>query len=93
MCVYFICIYIFLYIHFRQSYDVLMNLMIDGLPHTSSTNNLDLKNPYFRYTGQPPQPPPGVNTISPSESYWANLDLQSTTSGIFNFIPTILITN
>lgn len=56
--------------------------MIDGLPHTSSSNNLDLKNPYFRYTGQPPQPPPGVNTISPSESYWANLDLQSTT-GIF----------
>lgn len=56
--------------------------MIDGLPHTSSSNNLDLKNPYFRYTGQPPQPP-GVNTVSPSESYWANLDLQSTTSGIF----------
>jgi len=68
---------------FRQSYDVFINLMIDGLPHTSSSNNLDLKNPYFRYTGQPPQPPPGVNTISPSESYWANLDLQSTTSGIF----------
>lgn len=73
----------------RQSYDVFINLMIDGLPHTSSSNNLDLKNPYFRYTGQPPQPPPGVNTISPSESYWANLDLQSTTSALnmVNGIP------
>ncbi|XP_050421077.1 probable histone-arginine methyltransferase CARMER [Adelges cooleyi] len=70
----------------RQSYDVLMTLMIDGLPHTSSSNNLDLKNPYFRYTGQPPQPPPGVNTISPSESYWANIDLQST-SALVNGIP------
>jgi histone-arginine methyltransferase CARM1 len=57
--------------------------MIDGLPHTSSSNNLDLKNPYFRYTGQPPMPPPGVNTISPSENYWANLDLQSTILDIF----------
>jgi histone-arginine methyltransferase CARM1 len=69
----------------RQSYDVLINLMVDGLPHTSSSNNLDLKNPYFRYTGQPPQPPPGVNTISPSESYWANLDLQ--TLNMVNGIP------
>lgn len=71
--------------------------MIDGLPHTSSTNNLDLKNPYFRYTGQPPQPPPGVNTVSPSESYWTNLDLQSTTSSMIynrfynNIILLILI--
>lgn len=63
---------------FRQSYDVLINLMIDGLPHTSSSNNLDLKNPYFRYTGHPI---PTVNTISPSENYWANLELQNTTSG------------
>ncbi|XP_025414682.1 histone-arginine methyltransferase CARMER isoform X1 [Sipha flava] len=69
----------------RQSYDVLINLMIDGLPHTSSSNNLDLKNPYFRYTGQPPMPPPGVNTISPSENYWANLDLQ--TLNMVNGIP------
>jgi len=76
-------------IFIRQSYDVLINLMVDGLPHTSSSNNLDLKNPYFRYTGQPPQPPPGVNTISPSESYWANLDLQSTTSGIFIIVFSI----
>ncbi|VVC42695.1 Hypothetical protein CINCED_3A009103 [Cinara cedri] len=69
----------------RQSYDVLINLMIDGLPHTSSSNNLDLKNPYFRYTGQPLQPPPGVNTLSPSESYWANLDIQ--TLNMVNGIP------
>lgn len=57
--------------------------MVDGLPHTISSNNLDLKNPYFRYTGQSQTPLPNVNLISPSESYWANLDLQSTVFDIF----------
>lgn len=35
-----------------------------------STNVLDLKNPFFRYTGLPQQPPPGTNTQSPTETYW-----------------------
>ncbi|XP_076052499.1 arginine methyltransferase 4 isoform X2 [Oratosquilla oratoria] len=59
----------------RQSYDVKMELRVEGTD-TMSTNTLDLKNPYFRYTGIAPQPPPGQNTTSPSEDYWAQLDVQ-----------------
>jgi len=40
-----------------------------------SCNVLDLKNPFFRYTGQQPQPPPGNNHTSPSEAYWNQHDL------------------
>jgi len=40
-----------------------------------SSNELDLKNPFFRYTGQQPQPPPGNNHTSPSEAYWNQQDL------------------
>lgn len=60
----------------RQSYDVTIDLMIEGFPDTRSVNCLDLKNPYFRYTGQPAGPPPGLNTVSPSEAYWSQLDAQ-----------------
>lgn len=60
----------------RQSYDVTIDLMIEGFPDTRSTNCLDLKNPYFRYTGQATAPPPGMNTVSPSEAYWTQLDAQ-----------------
>lgn len=60
----------------RQSYDVTIDLMIEGFPDTRTTNCLDLKNPYFRYTGQATAPPPGMNTISPSEAYWSQLDAQ-----------------
>jgi len=54
----------------RQSYDVDIELFIKGLG-TRSSNTLDLKNPYFRYTGQPVQPPPGSNEQSPSEQLWS----------------------
>lgn len=59
----------------RQSYDVTITLKIEGT-NTASSNTLDLKNPYFRYTGAPTQPPHGTTTQSPSEAYWAHLDTQ-----------------
>ncbi|KAG1680702.1 Histone-arginine methyltransferase CARMER [Nymphon striatum] len=56
----------------KQSYDVEIEVSLeDG---TISKNTLDLKNPFFRYTGQPPQAPPGYNTSSPSDNYWLQLD-------------------
>ena len=41
-------------------------------------NTLDLKNPFFRYTGQPPQPPPGCNETSPTDGYWQSLEQSPT---------------
>ena len=59
---------------YSQSYDVEINL---GIPGTTikSSNVLDLKNPFFRYTGQQPQPPPGNNHTSPSDGYWNQQDI------------------
>merc|ERR1719219_1942196 len=59
----------------KQSYDVTIECMIMGTT-TKSTNSLDLKNPYFRYTGVQPPPPPGENNQSPSEAYWTRVDMQ-----------------
>ncbi|KAJ8681772.1 hypothetical protein QAD02_017564 [Eretmocerus hayati] len=61
----------------RQSYDVTIDLKLEGTNMQSSRNVLDLKNPYFRYTGAVVQPPPGLNNTSPSESYWNTLDAQA----------------
>ena len=58
----------------KQSYDVTIECKIMGTS-TQSLNTLDLKNPYFRYTGVQPQPPPGENNVSPSEAYWSQVDL------------------
>lgn len=66
----------------RQSYDVTIRLSIDGT-NTTSSNVLDLKNPYFRYTGAPTQPPHGTTTQSPSEAYWSHLDASQMNSGKF----------
>ncbi|GJQ67093.1 CARM1 [Trypoxylus dichotomus] len=65
----------------RQSYDVTIELQLEGTNHRSS-NTLDLKNPYFRYTGAPVQPPPGVSNISPSENYWNQLDAQGVRNAV-----------
>lgn len=65
----------------RQSYDVMIDLGIEGTDIRSS-NTLDLKNPYFRYTGAPVQPPPGSSTISPSENYWNQLDAQGVRNAV-----------
>lgn len=73
----------------RQSYDVTICLSIDGT-NTTSSNVLDLKNPYFRYTGAPTQPPHGTTTQSPSEAYWSHLDATQMNSGKFvkfRFVP------
>merc|ERR1719393_475308 len=58
----------------KQSYDLTLECRIEGTS-TVSTNTLDLKNPYFRYTGVSPAPPPGNTHSSPSEDYWAQMDL------------------
>lgn len=65
---------------FRQSYDVTIHLHLEGT-QIESSNTLDLKNPYFRYTGAPPAAPPGTSTTSPSENYWNHLDTQGARSG------------
>merc|ERR1712179_571356 len=58
----------------KQSYDLTIECKIEGT-NSISTNTLDLKNPYFRYTGVTPAPPPGNTHSSPSEDYWAQMDL------------------
>ncbi len=54
----------------RQSYDVTMEMEVAG---QKARSQLDLKNPCFRYTGQPVQPPPGSHTQaaqSPTDQYY-----------------------
>lgn len=53
-----------------------IDLKLEGTNIESSSNTLDLKNPYFRYTGAAAQLPAGLNSTSPSESYWTTLDAQ-----------------
>ncbi|KAL7019431.1 hypothetical protein ACKWTF_011121 [Chironomus riparius] len=67
----------------RQSYDVTIELTLEGTS-ISSYNTLDLKNPYFRYTGAA-QAPPGNNTQSPSELYWNQLDNQGSRTGEIDY--------
>ena len=64
--------YIVFCFHCRQSYDVDISLNIPGT-NSVSTNSLDLKNPFFRYTGQAPQAMPGTSTQSPTDAYWSSL--------------------
>lgn len=56
-----------------------IELAIEGTS-ISSYNTLDLKNPYFRYTGQV-APPPGTSNQSPSEMYWNTIDSQQGSRG------------
>lgn len=58
----------------RQSYDVEIEVVLDGTGVRSS-NVLDLKNPFFRYTGVQQAPPAGNHNASPTEQYWNNASI------------------
>eukprot|EP00112_Aurelia_sp_Birch-Aquarium-sp1_P012790 Seg2695.5 transcript_id=Seg2695.5/GoldUCD/mRNA.D3Y31 product="Histone-arginine methyltransferase CARMER" protein_id=Seg2695.5/GoldUCD/D3Y31 len=48
-----------------------MEVVVEGTG-VRATNVLDLKNPFFRYTGIQTVPPPGNHTQSPTDAYWGN---------------------
>jgi len=52
----------------RQSYDVDIEAVVEATG-SKAENSLDLKNPFFHYTGQPPQTPAGAHSTSPSEAH------------------------
>lgn len=54
----------------RQSYDVEIVATL-GNTGIKTTAEVDLKNPYFRYSIGQPYVPPGNNKTSPTESYWS----------------------
>jgi histone-arginine methyltransferase CARM1 len=55
----------------KQSYDVSIECRIVGTA-IESQNTLDLKNPYFRYTGVQPA---AENTQPTNDGYWTQMDL------------------
>ncbi|CAB1342218.1 unnamed protein product [Coregonus sp. 'balchen'] len=65
----------------RQSYDISIVAQVDQTGSKSS-NLLDLKNPFFRYTGSTPTPPPGSHYTSPSETMWNNGGAYSMSQGM-----------
>lgn len=48
-----------------------MEVVIEGTG-VRATNILDLKNPFFRYTGIQTVAPPGNHSQSPTDAYWGN---------------------
>ena len=55
----------------RQSYDVEIEVVVEGTG-VCAKNILDLKNPFFRYTGIQTVAPPGNHSQSPTDAYWGN---------------------
>ncbi|XP_036315319.1 histone-arginine methyltransferase CARM1 isoform X3 [Pipistrellus kuhlii] len=64
-----------------QSYDISIVAQVDQTGSKSS-NLLDLKNPFFRYTGTTPSPPPGSHYTSPSENMWSTGNTYNLSSGM-----------
>ncbi|EDV23439.1 uncharacterized protein TRIADDRAFT_1535, partial [Trichoplax adhaerens] len=54
----------------RQSYDVEIMTVLQSTG-VKTVAEVDLKNPYFRYSLGQPYVPPGSNKTSPTESYWS----------------------
>ena len=48
-----------------------MEIVVEGTG-VRATNILDLKNPFFRYTGIQTPAPPGNHSQSPTDAYWGN---------------------
>ncbi|KAG5854052.1 hypothetical protein ANANG_G00033430 [Anguilla anguilla] len=65
----------------RQSYDISIVTQVDQTGSKSS-NLLDLKNPFFRYTGSTPAPPAGSHYSSPSENMWSTGGAYSMNQGM-----------
>ncbi|XP_069739112.1 histone-arginine methyltransferase CARM1 [Phaenicophaeus curvirostris] len=65
----------------RQSYDISIVAQVDQTGSKSS-NLLDLKNPFFRYTGTTPSPPPGSHYTSPSENMWSTGSAYNMSTGM-----------
>merc|ERR1739838_1188994 len=66
----------------RQSYDVDIEAVVEATG-CKAENTLDLKNPFFHYTGQPPQTPAGAHQSSPSEAHCSGVS-----SDQYNTTPT-----
>nr|XP_021405252.1 histone-arginine methyltransferase CARM1 [Lonchura striata domestica] len=67
--------------HMLQSYDISIVAQVDQTGSKSS-NLLDLKNPFFRYTGTTPSPPPGSHYTSPSENMWSTGSTYNMSTGM-----------